>query len=767
MKPSRPIWGPSRFGLAMAGACVLCGLATGSAFAQTRRGHLANDLPPPAAPITRDTGPSDGLSGGGFYLEADLLTENQDDHHVTASGGVEARYRGRVLRADTVEYDTKTEILKAHGHVQVLEADGTAQFADDLTIDKGLSEGFAGGFATRLRDNVQIAAASVVRRSKLVTELDRVIYTPCVVCVGGKSHPTWSIRARRVVEDKQHKTLTFRDAVVEVMGVGVLWLPVLQTPDPTAERKSGYLLPSVTISGKRGFSYEQPYYQVISSSEDVTIIPQINSLVNPFLNVDWTRRFYSGTLDVRAGYTYDRDFTGGGDRFGSLTSRSYILAHGAFQLDPAWRWGFTAERASDKLIFDKYSVPDAFQDRGLYSADSRRLISQIYAVRQDDQSYLSIAAINVQGLRPLDDQSAFPTIAPLIEAHWEPSRRIFGGRLRLDGSAVALTRNQPDSAVLSIDSTPVPTTDSRRATAQADWQSTYTLTNGLRLQPFINGRIDVYNVSNLPLGEPNATLVRKFGTIGANVSYPLVKQAAGVSWVLEPLAQLAISSTSSSDSRVPNEDSVVFQFDDTNLFQANRSSGTDIYQGGRSFTLGGRATALFGDGRSGSLLVGRRLALHDDFVLPAATGLSTALSDYIIAADLTPIKGVRVFSRLRMDAETFSLNRLESGASFQTGRASGYVSYLQEETSPTGMKVRSLDMHGEVFFTRRWGASAYAIVDSGAWRRRELGIVYKDDCIRAEVVYRHDETFNGTLGPSTSVLFRLTLATLGNTGYSR
>jgi hypothetical protein len=31
------------------------------------------------------------------------------------------------------------------------------------------------------------------------------------------------------------------------------------------------------------------------------------------------------------------------------------------------------------------------------------------------------------------------------------------------------------------------------------------------------------------------------------------------------------------------------------------------------------------------------------------------------------------------------------------------------------------------------------------------------------VLYRRNETFNGTLGPSTAVVVRLSLATLGNT----
>lgn len=763
--PIRHPGNPARLGMGIAGALLICGPGA----AQIRHVRAQVGLPPVMAQATPTADPvSDGLSGGGFYLEADTLTTDQDNHQVAARGGVEARYKGRVLRADAVDYDSGTGIVKAHGHVQILAQDGTAQFADDITLDKSLSDGFAVGFAARMQDNIQIAAATVTRRNATITEFDRVIYTPCPVCAaGGKSHPTWAIRARRVVEDKRRKILVFHDAVVEVAGFGVLYLPTLSTPDPSAKRKSGLLLPVLTIAGKRGFSYEQPYYQIISRSEDITVTPQFNSRVYPFLNVDWNRRFYSGALDVRAGYTNDRDFDSNGERFGAQTSRSYILASGAFRLSQAWQWGFTAERASDKLIFDKYSVPEVFIDRGLYAADSRRLISQIYAVRQDNHSYFSIATINVQGVRTGDDQSAFPTVAPLIEERWELPNAMLGGRLRIDASAVALTRDQPASGVISIDSRPVPRVDSRRATLQADWQTTYTLAGGLRLQPFVNGRADLYSLSNLTFGPSNTTIARAFGTVGFNISYPLIKTSPGVSYILEPLAQIAISSNSSLDPRVPNEDSVVFALDETNLFRVNRSPGYDLYQGGRSVTLGGRATAILADGRTGSLLFGRNLAASDDFLLPLSSGLSTALSDYILAADATPLRGIHIFSRLRLDAGTFAVNRLESGASFTTPRLSGYVSYLQADTSPTGAKVRSLDLRGEAFITRHWGVTSYAIIDSGAWRRRDLGIVYRDACVRAEIIYRHDETFNGTLGPSTSVLVRLTLATLGNTGYSR
>jgi LPS-assembly protein len=74
-----------------------------------------------------------------------------------------------------------------------------------------------------------------------------------------------------------------------------------------------------------------------------------------------------------------------------------------------------------------------------------------------------------------------------------------------------------------------------------------------------------------------------------------------------------------------------------------------------------------------------------------------------------------------------------------------------------------VDARGEAFFTRHWGVSTYVIVDSGHFRESDFGLVYRDDCIRVEVLYRHDQTFNGTFGPTTSVLLRLSLATLGAT----
>ncbi len=712
--------------------------------------------PPPQVP--------DGLGQNGFYFEADEVVRDDANNVITARGQVEARYQGRVLRAEQVTYDVGTGVVQAEGNVRIINIDGSVQSATRVVLDRDMTAGFALGFATRLQGGGQLAAASLVRRNPTTDELNRAIYTPCPVCADNGNHPpTWSIRARRVTRDRRRQVVIYRDAVIQVLGVPVMYLPAFWHPDPEVRQQSGLLAPLVSSSRVRGFSYEQPYLQVLSPSEDLVARLQLNTNTNPFLKLDWRRRFYSGYAEARVGYTYERDLDNDGNRIGDLTSRSYILSRGQFAIDEHWRWGFTAERTSEPLIFDKYDVDNVFTERGLYAVDDRRLISQVYTTRQDDRYYFSAAAMSVQGLRSTDNDRLFPTIAPLVEARWEPTTAILGGRLRLRGSAVVLTR----TGSLSVPG--ASSVDSARATGEIDWRRAYTFGNGIRISPFLYGRGDLYGLRDLPAPfSGTATISRAFGTAGVDVTWPFYRRVGGTSIVLEPIAQLAVGNRADLDPRLPNEDSQIFEFDATNLFRYNRSLGFDIYEGGNRLNVGGRATVTTANGLGGNILVGQSFTSSNDPTIPTRTGLGGTRSDYIVAGELTPLQGLTLFARTRLDRDDLTAHRVEAGADIILPRANGFIRYLREDQPPNGgPPIDDLDFRGEVFLTRNWGVSIYGVRDlqDGSWRQRDLGLIYQDDCTRIEIVYKHGETFNRTLGPTESVVIRLTLATLGNSGY--
>ncbi len=744
-------------------AVTLGALAAAHPAAAQDSAEQAMATAPPATsgkPVQAD----DGLGQRGFYLEADLLIQDDKSKVVTARGNVEVRYRGRTLRAGEVVYDQASGVVSAKDKVVIVDPSGATTFADAVVLDDELTAGIAKGFSARLAGNVKIAADTAVRRSESVQELNKAIYTPCDICAEDKSKPpSWSIKADKVVEDKDKQIIYYRNATIELFGVPVFFAPVFWQADPSAERKSGLLPPKIQGSQRRGLSYEQPYYQVISPSQDLIITPQINTHVNPFVNLDWRKRFYSGTVEARFGYTYESDLTGDGDRVGDLTSRSYVLANGRFDINKSWKWGFSAERASEDLIFQKYDIDDVYEQRGLVTTDDKRLTSQLYVTRQDNRSWFSVNMISIQGLRPSDIDRTIPTIAPLIEGRWEPDGPVLGGRLRLQGSAVALTRDQ--SQFVASD----PGIDSRRASGLADWRGNFTTSYGLRVSPFAQVRADAYSISDRPGGLSDVSLTRALGVAGVDFSMPFIRRDGDRTIVLEPIAQIALSPKTDLDPRIPNEDSSVFEFDDTNLFRADKSPGFDIYEGGQRFNVGGRATLMFDDGRSASLLVGRSYRADFDPGLPARSGLQTRSSDWIVAAQATPLLGVNLFSRARLDSDTLNVRRFEAGADVETDRAWGYIRYLRDNLDISGVQREDLDFSGQVLVKGNFGITFGGIrdIENDVWRRQEFGVLYKDDCLDMAVVWVHEETFNRTLGPSDSVVVRLKLATLGDKGYSR
>jgi len=677
--------------------------------------------PPPAPPPPVD----DGLGTRGFYLEADTLVRDDSHNTWTARGKVEARYQGRTLRGDEVIYDVSTGVVTANGHAQIISADGTAQFADHVVLDDQMRAGFARGFSASMQHNVRFAADVAIRRSETVYELNRAIFTPCDVCNanGSPKTPSWSIQASKIVQDHERHLVYYSNAVILVKGIPVFYAPIFWHPDPDSPRQSGLLLPRVANTERRGFSYEQPWLQILSPSAQLIVSPQFNTLQNPLLNGIWKQQFYSGLLQARFGYTYSRDFDGSGKQFGQDTSRSYMVADGSFAVTPDWTWGVLAQRTSDRLLFEKYDVTNIYDAAGLFAPDSQKLTSQLYTTRQDRNSYISISAISFQGLQVTDNNRALPLVAPLIEARFTPAQDILGGRLRIVGDGVLLSRDESQINPLA------PGTDTRRASLEFNWLRTVTLDNGMRLEPFADVRGDLYNVANLnAMATPARTTTRDSDTLGVNFSWPFVRKGVGETVILEPI-------------------------------------GYDVYDGGARLNLGGRATVDWGDGLDARALLGRAFRAQNTDIYPPNTGLNRTSSDWVVAADATPLAGTSFFGRALIDDQLRS-DRLEVGVDFAYTRARGYLRYLSDNTQLNG-PLHDFDGAGEFFLTRHWGVSLVGIRDMelNVWRLRDIGLVYKDECIRVELVYQHEDVIQGRLGASDTVFLRLNLATLGDQGY--
>ncbi|QTN18941.1 LPS-assembly protein LptD [Brevundimonas sp. AJA228-03] len=788
-------------------------LLTGSVLAAWALSSLALAQTPsrPTSP------PAVDLPVDAVYLEADQAT--RQGNVITATGErdrVYARFQNRSMRGRAVTYDIGQGVGVADGEVELTDPDGNVVHASHLELDSDLKAGVAVDLATRLTNGASLMAATAVRRSENVNELNYALFTPCPVCdaEGHPKEPSLSIQAEKVVQDEALRAVLYRNAVFKIGGVPVFWTPYFAHPDPTVDRASGFLVPITNYDQGRGVSIETPYLRVISPSEDWLISPQFNTGVVPFLNLQWRRRFSNGTILARTGYTYaqnfgDFDLDGDGSAesnvdFGDKTSRSYVLSWGRFDPAGPWRWGFTAERTSDKTLFDRYDVIDPYQDNGLYYGDQRRLISQLYAERQTARSYLSVAAFSFQSLRVarfndvtpalnvFENDGSLPLVAPLIDGRWEPEQAVLGGRLRLRGSAVSLYRDDyVGSPVLRPQVVPrgatlgLPGVDSRRVTAQIDWRRSLTSAAGIRYEPFIDGRIDVYSVADLPpvLGLADETITRERATIGLDVSYPLIRHLGnGADLIVEPLGQISLSNAPDVDARIPVEDSETLELDESSLFRIDRFPGHDLLEGGFRFTAGVRSTLRWDSNRSASLFVGRSMRDADQIAfgipIPDAptkiydpTGVGSQTSDWVVQASFQPSDRIRGWGHATVDGSG-NIRRAETAVDGRWGRRNlATLSYIVDRSNPlTGPNNRNYEfvqLAGQQFVHRNWGVTVAGIADleRNLITRSEVGLLFDDDCFRVEVGYRRDNTRVRPTGPSDGVYVRLNLATFGGSGY--
>ncbi len=728
----------------MLGVALLVGVPE-----EARAQAIEGEVTPPAP--TEPAVPADERA----LLEADTVVTDRAANVVIAEGAVEAYHEGRTLRADRVTYDLNTGRVRASGSVQIIDADGSVRYADDIEVDEDLADGVAAGFSTRLANGATAAAALAVRQEGSFSRLDRVIYTACPICQDG-GPPTWTIRAREARQDVEDQQITYRDAVFSVRGVPVFYAPFFAHPDPTSERRSGFLFPDGGQSDRLGVYAQVPYYWAIDRSQDLTISPLVTEKVNPLVGLDYRRRFWSGLLEADGSITNEAEFDGEGTRFGERTWRGHVFAEGRFRISDSWEWQFGVERVSDDLYLRRYDIDGENEDRGLFRSETLRLLSQVNLVGQTPRGFTAVSALSFQGLRQGDDEDFFPTVLPMVEAHSTLRVPGVGGDLRLVGSAALLQREEG--------------ADSHRATISATWELPSVVPGGLVLNPFATARADYYDTRDVGPSRLSGSFGRGLGSAGLELRWPLVRPLGARGAIhVEPIVVAAFASDAEQDARIPIEDGLAFELDESSVFRPNGVPGFDRWESGSRVAAGIRTTATFGRTEASLTLGQRWLADPRPGEFSRFSNLDRSTSDYVGSTSLRFGRNVQTQARFRFDSETLDLLRLDLGALVNVWRVDANLRYLRIDPG-----LRVADTNEELYaglgarLTRNW-AVGYGLrrdIENDRNVRQDGTLTFTDDCTFVQLIYTRDETRDRILGPSDSVRIRFGFSTLGSFGRS-
>lgn len=204
-------------------------------------------------------------------VSADRVTYNRQQDRVEAEGNVVVTRDGARLLADRLVWERATGLLRGEGNIRAedgphrLSAQAIVWRMADATgemVDARLS----------LNGRYHLNGGLVMR-----TGPDRYLvkhgdFSTCP-CEAGRRRP-WSVAASRL-SARVGGTLVARSVRFRVKEVPVLYFPVFFFP--TSNRQTGLLLPNFGSDTRNGFRYVQPFYWVISPSQDLTVTYDLRS----------------------------------------------------------------------------------------------------------------------------------------------------------------------------------------------------------------------------------------------------------------------------------------------------------------------------------------------------------------------------------------------------------------------------------------------------------------------------------------------------------
>lgn len=166
------------------------------------------------------------------------------ERQLVASGGVEV-FQGEVrLQAEKITFDDAKGQLKIEGPIRIDQDGEVSILADAAELDSDLQNGILSSARLVFNQQVQLAALQATRVRGRYTQLYKTAVTSCDVCDDGRP-PLWQIRAERVTHDQEERQIYLEGAQLRVRDVPVFYLPALRLPDPTLDRATGFLVPSL------------------------------------------------------------------------------------------------------------------------------------------------------------------------------------------------------------------------------------------------------------------------------------------------------------------------------------------------------------------------------------------------------------------------------------------------------------------------------------------------------------------------------------------
>lgn len=241
------------------------------------------------------------LGPGGLKVKADSITYDKKTDTYDATGKVRIDWSGVILFADEVTLRQSDNLATAEGNVLFRKGEDTLH-ADRVTLDLETAKGeVSNGRLFVKQGNFRLSGEKMLKTGVDDYHVERGSFTTCDGEV-----PSWKFSAAELDVTREEYAVG-RHAIFYIKDVPVLYFPYIVYP-VKEERQSGFLIPRVGISSKKGFYLEVPYYLVVNPSQDATFYLDIQTKRGAGAGAEYRYMLRSGGFgNLNAYLIYDTD----------------------------------------------------------------------------------------------------------------------------------------------------------------------------------------------------------------------------------------------------------------------------------------------------------------------------------------------------------------------------------------------------------------------------------------------------------------------------
>ena len=677
-------------------------------------------------------------------FEADKVSYNQKKNELNAKGNVVLTQDGMTVETDKITFNKTENVITAPEKIKIKTKDGTVAHTENGVLSGDLSAMTTGKTDVLFYEGSFMGAETMERKENGDAYLTEAVYTPCDRCEG--KAPLWQLHSKQVKDDMEDHDLIFKHSFLEVKDVPVFYVPYFRIPDFTVKRRSGFLTPGWRSTREMKHAVSMPYFLDLADNQNLVVTPIISPDHFPMGLLDYQGAFSAGELGIKLSGTENR---------GSREKEGHIKADFRYDVTEDWKLSGELYKVSTDTYFRRYKLP------GVDDSDPF-LTSHLTAERFGNRNYFRFKTYSFQSLQDGVTSESIPILLPVMDYQYNTTPLTDDGLYAYTNLNTMMFNNREHFK-------------SNRISVTEGVKIPYIGFGGIAMDMEGYVRADGYAVDTgkYPFSGRKANETYNTGRFYPNFSttvrYPFVRNDEDSTQIFEPIAMFVASGNGGNDERIPNVDSLVFDFDDTDLFSTNRFSGYDRVEPGQRINYGMK-WSLFNHKKKQSIqaMVGQSYRFDDDELMAGLMGYdSSHFSNYVGRVQIS-IPYVNFFYRARLEQKTFKAQKNEISVSTGAAPLRLGVSYVMRKAYRIGSNRYSareeIVYRASSQLTKNLNVSGsyrYDLSGEGKPVKYSASLRYDNECTALifdiEKSFTKDRDFRG----SFSMMGKVVLKTLG------